>query len=506
MQVHDASVIRDCNGLCLFKPTTRRNSPDPDLYKGFETRIYCTLKLKYLHRFTSTATAVEQITTMQEGKLGKGLKEFLNKVIVEKGKNKEELVVNAFPSLWVKVISDINTLELFRGIRSQLTTPLNPKDLATMSLGLSHSLSRFKLKLSPDKVDTMIVQAIALFDDIDKEYHVIVASFLLLTALAGFRTNAATTDFAAILPEELEATIKAGAEISMGTEISESDLAHIHALCDQVISISDICAIAPNLTALVGELVGTRLISHAGSLLNLAKHLASTVQIFGAENALFRALKTKHDTPKYGLIYHVEGQATKSALSVRVDALTDADEKSTPSAPTIGLENHAKLVARLRSLEAESDATGKRIKLDPAASTYNPATDAVGLVSTQREPIEEAVKAVFDVKEEKRCAKRRAEKEKVAAAQEEKPDAAAVDGEADAMEVDGEEKVDKKKAQAAEERNHILGGSGRRLLQWRVLRRKLGKPAKKAEKAAIAQDGRGKSSSKKKKKHLKSEK
>ncbi|KAF8499051.1 hypothetical protein F5888DRAFT_1611750, partial [Russula emetica] len=308
-------------------------------------------------------------------------------------------------------------------------------------------------------------------------------------------------DFAAILPEELEATIKAGVEISMGTEISESDLAHIHALCDQVISISEyhaqlseylryrMIAIAPNLTALVGELVGTRLISHAGSLLNLAKHLASTVQILGAEKALFRALKTKHDTPKYGLIYHVEGQglchflsviarmvATKTALSVRVDALTDADEKSTPSSPTIGLKNRAKLVTRLRSLEAESDATGvrcfamghnrqKRIKLGPAAPTYNPATDAIRLVSTQREPMEEAVKAVLDVKEEKRRAKRRAEKEKAAAAQEEKPDAAAVDGEVDAMEVDGEEKVDEKKAQAAEERTHILGGSGRRLLQ-----------------------------------------
>lgn len=41
-----------------------------------------------------------------------------------------------------------------------------------------------------------------------------------------------------------------------------------------------------------------------GSLVNLAKHPSSTVQILGAEKALFRALKTKHDTPKYGLIYH----------------------------------------------------------------------------------------------------------------------------------------------------------------------------------------------------------
>lgn len=71
-------------------------------------------------------------------------------------------------------------------------------------------------------------------------------------------------------------------------------------------------AIAPNLTVLVGDLVGARLIAHAGTLMNLAKHPASTVQILGAEKALFRALKTKKDTPKYGLIYHAHlvGQAS----------------------------------------------------------------------------------------------------------------------------------------------------------------------------------------------------
>ena len=62
--------------------------------------------------------------------------------------------------------------------------------------------------------------------------------------------------------------------------------------------------VAPNLAALIGEMVGARLISHAGSLTNLAKYPASTVQILGAEKALFRALKTKGKTPKYGLIYH----------------------------------------------------------------------------------------------------------------------------------------------------------------------------------------------------------
>ena len=85
----------------------------------------------------------------------------------------------------------------------------------------------------------------------------------------------------------------------MGTKISEDDILNIRHLCDQIIEISQyrtqlydylkarMMAMAPNLTILVGELVGARLISHAGSLINLAKHPASTVQILGAEKALF---------------------------------------------------------------------------------------------------------------------------------------------------------------------------------------------------------------------------
>jgi len=64
--------------------------------------------------------------------------------------------------------------------------------------------------------------------------------------------------------------------------------------------------LAPNVAALVGETVAARLISHAGSLSNLAKFPASTIQILGAEKALFRALKSRGEkkTPKYGLLYH----------------------------------------------------------------------------------------------------------------------------------------------------------------------------------------------------------
>ena len=191
--------------------------------------------------------------------------------------------------------------------------------------------------------------------------------------LMGSRDTAADTDFSGVpLDEDVEAKLKEAAAVSMGTEISETDLANVAALCDQVVALSEyraqlfdylrarMAAIAPNLTALVGELVGARLVAHAGSLLSLAKAPASTVQILGAEKALFRALKTKHDTPKYGLIYHASliGQAppklkgkisrllaAKCSLGVRVDALGDGTDA------TMGLNARAKVKKGERGFE-----------------------------------------------------------------------------------------------------------------------------------------------------------
>merc|ERR1712037_784303 len=103
---------------------------------------------------------------------------------------------------------------------------------------------------------------------------------------------------------------------SMGMDISPVDLLNIDMFASRVIGITEyrkelstylrskMSVVAPNLAVLIGDTVGARLISHAGSLTNLAKCPASTVQILGAEKALFRALKTKGNTPKYGLIFH----------------------------------------------------------------------------------------------------------------------------------------------------------------------------------------------------------
>merc|ERR1712100_137824 len=330
-----------------------------------------------------------------------------------------------------------------------------------MVLGLSHSLSRYKIKFSPDKVDTMIVQAIGLLDDLDKELNTyamrvkewygwhfpelfkIVPDNILYAKTAstiGIRKHP-LLDLSAVLPEELESQVQDAAKISMGTEISEEDMLNVRDLCTQVLEMSEyrdqlfeylkhrMQAIAPNLTVLVGELVGARLISHAGSLLNLAKQPASTVQILGAEKALFRALKTKKDTPKYGLIYHASliGQAqpkhkgkisrvlaAKCALSVRVDALGDTSEA------TIGLEDRVKVEERLRQLEGKASlkankgakAKGKLEKYDaePASGSYNEAADVTLKSKKRKKEEEEEEEAEEEEEEEKPKKKKKKEK------------------------------------------------------------------------------------------------
>jgi len=102
----------------------------------------------------------------------------------------------------------------------------------------------------------------------------------------------------------------------MGTEINEIDMLNITRFANKVVQLAEfreslhkyllekMGSVAPNLSALIGEMVGARLISKAGSLTSLAKAPASTVQILGAEKALFRALKTRGNTPKYGILFN----------------------------------------------------------------------------------------------------------------------------------------------------------------------------------------------------------
>jgi len=391
-------------GYAIFKLLDEKKLKEVDnLYLEFETPENANklLKLKHFEKFADTTEALSAATAAVEGKVSKILKKTLKKLVDEDVQN-QLLVADAKlgsaikDKLSLQCVSNTGVQELMRCIRSQsesLLAGLPKKEMTAMALGLAHSLSRYKLKFSPDKIDTMIVQAQCLLDDLDKELNNYMMrarewygwhfpelgkiltdniAFIKTIKTVGMRENFSTSELSDILPQDLEEKVKEAAEVSMGTEISEEDILNIRQLCDEIIAIHEyrthlydylktrMMAIAPNLTVLVGETVGARLIAHAGSLVNLAKHPASTVQILGAEKALFRALKTKKDTPKYGLIYHsaLVGQAStknkgkisrslaaKASLATRVDAF---GEEATFD---LGTEHRARLETRLRILE-----------------------------------------------------------------------------------------------------------------------------------------------------------
>jgi nucleolar protein 58 len=279
------------------------------------------------------------------------------------------------------------------------------------------------------------------------------------------RVNCKNCDFSDILADEtVESLLKKTAETSMGTEISEFDLINIKSLCEQVTSLSEyrsqlfeylknrMAAIAPNLTVMVGELVGARLIAHSGSLINLAKHPASTIQILGAEKALFRALKTKTDTPKYGLIYHASliGQAApknkgkisrvlaaKTALAIRVDALGDND------GATIAYDNKVKVEARIRQLEG-----GQKINMaqNGSASSGPGKYDATAARALAPPKFNASSDVALSAKKDK---KRDREEEEEAGAASSKKSKKQVEEEPE--EDEGEKKKKKKKKESDEE-------------------------------------------------------
>merc|ERR1712060_379770 len=234
--------------------------------------------------------------------------------------------------------------ELFRGVRThfgRLVKDLNETDLDKARLGLGHSFSRNRMQLDPNRQDKPIINTIALLDNPDKNINTcamrvkewyawhfpeltkIVADMIAYAKVARvlrvrdtFNEDQTDKLVEACGSEEIAEEIVKAMKISMGQDIVEMDMQNIDHFAGEVIKLAamrkslheylkaKMDLVAPNLAALIGEIIGARLISHAGSLTNLAKYPASTVQILGAEKALFRALKTKGNTPKYGLIFH----------------------------------------------------------------------------------------------------------------------------------------------------------------------------------------------------------
>ncbi|MCJ1261695.1 snoRNP complex protein nop56 [Lobaria immixta] len=331
------------------------------------------VKLVSFAPFQGAAQALENANDISEGIMSDFLLSILEVNLPEMSKkNKVTLGVSdknlagsikaAFPGLECETADTSEVVQnMLRGIRQhapKLLKQLQEGDVERAQLGLGHAYSRARVKFSVQKNDNHIIQAIATLDHLDKAINTfsmrvrewyswhfpelirIVSEnqqYARLALFIGDKKRLSDNDLhdlAAQVNDDagIAQSIIDAAKVSMGQDLSDSDMENVTTFAARVVSlakyrktlsgylIAKMGIVAPNLATLIGEVVGARLISKAGSLTNLCKYPASTVQILGAEKALFRALKTKGNTPKYGLIYHSSfigkaGQKNKGRIS-----------------------------------------------------------------------------------------------------------------------------------------------------------------------------------------------
>lgn len=441
-------------------------------------------KLTAFKPFTSAANALEQINAVSESQLTDDLKNFLelNLPKAKQGKSAKFKLGVYDPKLGsaiqettgIPCIANDMVGEVLRGIRAgfaRFLDGLSDGDLRKAQLGLAHSYSRAKVKFNVNKVDNMIIQAISLLDTLDKDINTFVMRvrewyswhFPELVKVVNdnyqyARIALLVKDKSTLSEEKLEALTEIvgdeakakevidASKSSMGQDISPIDLINIERFAGRVIALAEyrqklhtylldkMHVVAPNLSALIGEMVGARLISHAGSLTNLAKYPASTVQILGAEKALFRALKTKGNTPKYGLIFHSsfigrakqrnKGRisrylANKCSIASRIDCFMDS------ATSAFGDKMKEQVEERLRFYE---EGVAPRKNMDMMQEALTKVKEQLGAESKEEESNKK------DKKKKKRAAEEEPQEEAAAPKKKEK-----------------KEKKDKKKKKAADD-------------------------------------------------------
>ncbi|KAI1171541.1 pre-rRNA processing nucleolar protein-like protein Sik1 [Nemania sp. FL0916] len=376
----------------------------------------------------SAADALENIHAISEGLMTDYLKSTIELIIPVSKKSKIVLGVAdknlagnikaAFPGIEAETgdTSDVVAF-LLRGVRmhsSKLLKDLNEGDEERAQLGLGHAYSRSKVKFNVHRNDNHIIRAIATLDNLDKginlfaqklrewyswhfpELYAICSDNLTYAKVAGFVGDKSTLsedklhELAGLVgdDEEKATEIIMKAKISMGREISEVDLENVLTFAQKVQSLAEyrrtlysyltnkMDTVAPNLATLIGDIVAARLIQKAGSLTNLSKYPASTLQILGAEKALFRALKTKSATPKYGLIFHSsfigraaqkdKGRisrylANKCSLAARIDTFSEQPSKKFGEALRNQVEDRLEFYATGKKPTKNADAMDKAV-------------------------------------------------------------------------------------------------------------------------------------------------
>lgn len=197
--------------------------------------------------------------------------------------------------------------------------------------------TKLRVKGAVEKRDMVVAQAIQTLDELDKTINMLMArvrewygthfpeldrllekheTYARLVVDLGNKDNFTLENLEKEdVPKAKAEGISKVAEKSMGADLEDVDLTQIQSLCKNLLIMyqlreslekyldSTMEEVAPNTKRLLGSLLGARLIAAGGGLMNLAKRPASTIQVLGAEKALFRSLKTGTRPPKHGMIF-----------------------------------------------------------------------------------------------------------------------------------------------------------------------------------------------------------
>ena len=211
------------------------------------------------------------------------------------------------------------------------------QELSLWNRNVSLELAKLRIKGASEKRDLIVAQAIQTLDDLDRTVNLFMGrlrewygvyfpeldrliekheTYARFTMNLGDRENYTLENLEKEgIPKERAEIVAKTAQSSMGADIAEQDLNQIQALSRDVLALYELRKnmenyldrtmeeLAPNVRTVAGALLGARLIAIAGSLQNLAMRPASTIQVLGAEKALFRSLKTGARPPKHGLIF-----------------------------------------------------------------------------------------------------------------------------------------------------------------------------------------------------------
>ncbi len=174
----------------------------------------------------------------------------------------------------------------------------------------SMRLARETISKSLSGKDAYLIQAVRALDDLNESFNVISSRLSEWYSIHYPENRLRPIE---LVDEILESPFDTAS--SMGAPMTDEDIAAIQGVAHvaktiliQRKSIDDYISrimleIAPNLSSVLGPLLGARLIAWAGSLEKLARMPASSIQVMGAGEALFKHLKAGTPSPKHGLIY-----------------------------------------------------------------------------------------------------------------------------------------------------------------------------------------------------------